>query len=133
MKQHREIAEYIGEDDKYLKRFEKLGWTKKREIDSERGFSIMNPNMSNVKIEEYKASIHSPSLFNLPKDGDKRKIIEEFNDEEIMKVESPEDFDSEMNAAIISRKQQLKRKERHALAPRKQRMDYSDEEDMEIR
>ncbi|CAI2381359.1 unnamed protein product [Moneuplotes crassus] len=136
LKDHKKIAELMGEDDEYFEKLEKTGWTK-RSLEPGTDFSMVNPNMADIKPEEYKASVHTPSIFDLPEDADKKKNLEFFDDADIKKFtehDDPNDFDIEIHGAIKSRLQQMKRKEDHKRSPKSFKRDYSDEEsDMEVR
>lgn len=136
LENHKKIAEWLGEDEEYMKKLEKTPWTK-RSIEPGKDFSMVNPNVADIKPEEYKASVHSPSLYDLPEDVDKKKAIENFDDEDIRdfrKNADPEDYDVEMHGAIVDRVKKINRKNAHKLTNKKFRQDYSDEEsDMEVR
>jgi hypothetical protein len=131
------MAEIIGEDEEYIESLEKTGWTKKRNIQGSKGFSVPQKKMSDVKLEEYKSSVHSPSLFEIPKGSEKRKNIDEFSDKEIkefMENTSPDQFDEEMAAAIYSRYTNIKRKEQYKKSGFSPSREHSDDEtDVDVR
>ena len=136
LENHKLIAKILGEDID-AEQFEKVGWAKKkRSIDSDKSFSTVSPHMSDIKMEEYKSSVHTPNVFDAPEGVDKSRFLDEFQDQELdfIKHTEAESFDSEMNAAIRSRMAKIKRKKQHAESPKSYRAYYSDEEaDMDVR
>lgn len=137
LEDHKILADIFGDGEEELKALEKTPWTQKRNIEGSKDFSVAQNNISDVKLEDYKASVHSPSLFNLPDDINKRKGVDEFTDKEIkhfMEDTNPDEFDTQMADAIYSRYQKIKRRENYAKGGFIPSHEYSDDEtDMDVR
>ena len=97
LKYHKELAKATGHSDDYIKLADQTGHTipeeiydklekqgmeekkvkldtpRKRSIEGSTQFSMVNPEVSDINIEEYKASVHSPTLSKIPSNADRRK------------------------------------------------------------
>ena len=116
----------IEGDKPYLK-----GGKAVRSLESSTEFSMVNPDVSDVNIEKYKASIHEPSLTNIPDDADRREYLKQFSDEDIekfMQNTENDQFDHELLEAAHSRHQQVKRRKGYRDSGFQPSHEHSDDE-----
>lgn len=116
---------------------ERSGLTTKRNIKGNQDFGQTNPMMGDVPLEEYKSSIHSPSLFKVPKDADKKKSVDQFSDNEVkefLESSNPDEFDSEMLDALYSRNKQIIRRDSYSKSGFKPSREHlEDETDLQVK
>ena len=116
---------------------ERSGISTKRNIKGEENFGQINPMMGDVPLEEYRSSVHSPNLFDIPKDADKKKSVDQFTDEEVKEFLAStklDEFDDEMVDALYSRGKKILRKEKYKSSGfKRSHGDIDDETDLQVK
>lgn len=156
LKDHKELAKSLNISQEYIDKVDETGMTipeeiyekrkkaeeeqkrmGKRSLEGSMSFSMVDPQVSEVKLEEYKASIHSPSLKNIPADVDREEYLKQFTDEEIkgfMENTELDTFDNELIKAVSSRMSQINRRDTYrksGFKPSTERLD--DIQDIQVR